>query len=153
MLLCIYAIAIHMERKCNKCGQVKPITEFYKTGRKTDKTPNQRHYICKECTKARLKTAEHQSPERKRELALRRMYGITTDEYNQMLELQSGRCAVCKTDKAGGKHNVFCVDHDHVTGKVRELLCKDCNIVLGIINDSPEHLGRLMAYILKHKDD
>ena len=49
--------------------------------------------------------------------------------------------------------DVFCVDHDHVTGKVRELLCKDCNIVLGIINDSPEHLGRLMAYIIKHKDD
>ena len=142
-----------MERKCNKCSQVKPITEFYKTGRKTDKDPNNRHYTCKDCTKKRLKVSPSQSPERKRELFLKRNYGITPDEYDAMLEMQSSKCAVCKTDAPGGKHNVFCVDHDHVTGKVRELLCKDCNIVLGIINDSPEHLGRLMAYIVKHKDD
>ena len=141
-----------MEKKCTKCGEVKQETDFYKTGRKTDKNPNNRHSVCKECTKARLKVSASQSPERKRELHLRRYYGITPEEYDEMLEMQSGKCAVCKTDTAGGKHNVFCVDHDHVTGKVRELLCKDCNIVLGIINDSPEHLGRLMAYIIKHKD-
>ena len=141
-----------MKRKCNKCGEVKQLTDFYKTGRKTDKNKDNRHYTCKECTKARLKTAEHQSPERKRRNHLRRLYDITPEEYDEMLQMQSGKCAVCKTEEAGGKHNVFCVDHDHITGKVRELLCKDCNIVLGIINDSPEHLGRLMAYIVKHKD-
>ena len=140
-----------MERKCNKCGQVKPITEFYKTGRKTDKNPDNRHYTCKDCTKKRLK--DKHNPTTYRRQHLRRAYDISLEEYDEMLEMQSGRCAVCKTETAGGKHNVFCVDHDHVTGKVRELLCKDCNIVLGIIKDSPEHLGRLMAYIIKHKND
>ena len=140
-----------MERKCTKCSQIKPITEFYKTGRKTDKKPDQRHYTCKTCTKKRV--TSRYDPEVYRKQHLRRTYDISSEEYDEMLEMQSGRCAVCKTDKAGGKHNVFCVDHDHVTGKVRELLCKDCNIVLGIIKDSPEHLGRLMAYIIKHKDD
>ena len=48
----------------------------------------------------------------------------------------------------GGKHNQWCVDHDHVAGAVRELLCKDCNIVLGLVEDSPEHLQRLMNILL-----
>ena len=88
----------------------------------------------------------------KRERALMRMYGITGAEYQDLLDAQGGKCAVCKTETAGGKHNVFCVDHDHVTGKVRELLCKDCNIVLGLVQDSPEHLNRLIAYVIKHND-
>ena len=140
-----------MERKCNKCGEVKQLTDFYKTGRKTDKNKNNRHYTCKECTKARVKRNHNSTTYRRQHL--RRNYDISLEEYEEMLSIQGSKCAVCKTEKAGGKHNVFCVDHDHVTGKVRELLCKDCNIVLGIINDSPEHLGRLMAYILKHTDD
>ena len=141
-----------MERKCNKCGEVKDLeTCFYKTGRKTDKNKDNRHYTCKECTKARLKVSPSQSPERKRELFLKRNYGLTAEEYDEMLNRQSSQCACCGTDKPGGKHNVFCVDHDHVTGAVRDLLCKDCNIVLGIVQDSPEHLMRLIQYIARHE--
>ncbi len=143
-----------MERTCNKCHQVKDLEQdFYLTGRKTDKNKTNRHYTCKECTKARLKISESQSPERKRELHLRRKYDISLEEYDQMLELQGGKCALCPATTPGGKHNNenWCVDHDHVTGKVRELLCNDCNLVLGIIKDSPEHLGRMITYILKHK--
>ncbi len=140
-------------RKCNKCHETLPLTDFYKTGRKTDKDPNKRHYTCKECTKARLKTAESQSPERARARELRRKYDISPEEYDEMLLLQGGTCAICHKAEAGGKHNVFCVDHDHLTGKVRELLCKDCNVVLGIVKDSPEHLGRLMAYMIKHSNN
>ena len=139
-----------MKRTCNKCGQEKDITDFYKTRRKTDTNPDQRHYTCKVCTRKRL--SKTYDPDTYRRQHLRRKYDISVEEYDEMLKMQSGACAVCKTEKAGGKHNVFCVDHDHVTGKVRELLCKDCNIVLVIINDSPEHLGRLMAYIVKHND-
>ena len=141
-------------RICNKCGIKQDLeTCFYKTGRKTDTNPNNRHYTCKDCTKARLKIAESQSPERKRELHLRRKYDISLEEYDQMVELQGDKCALCPATKPGGKHNNanWCVDHDHVTGKVRELLCNDCNMVLGIIKDSPEHLGRMITYILKHK--
>ena len=139
-----------MERCCNKCGVLKPLIEFYKTGRKNDKNPDSRHYECKECAIKRVKKAY--CPQRARKQFLRRNYDISIEEYDEMLELQSGSCAVCKTTQAGGKHNVFCVDHDHITGKVRELLCKDCNIALGIVKDSPEHLGRLIAYVIKHND-
>ena len=143
-----------MERKCNKCGEVKDLeTGFYKTGRKTDKNKENRHYTCKECTKARVKAAHHADPSLQRRRDLKRLYGITLEEYDDMLERQGSKCACCGSEDARGKHNVFCVDHDHVTGKVRELLCKDCNIVLGIINDSPEHLMRLIQYIARHESD
>ena len=140
-------------RTCNKCGETKDLEQdFYKTGRKTDK-PDARHYVCKECTKARIKANNTADPSKERSRHLRRAYGITLEEYEQMLELQGGKCALCPKTAPGGRHAQahWCVDHDHVTGKVRELLCNDCNMVLGIIKDSPEHLGRMITYILKHK--
>ena len=140
-----------MERKCNKCGEVKDLeTGFYKTGRKNDRDPNQRHHECKECAKKRIKATR--DPERARDLHYRRVYGITLADFNRMVLAQGSKCACCGTDKPGGKHNQWCVDHDHVTGVVRELLCKDCNIVLGLVEDSPEHLQRLIAYIAKHTE-
>ena len=141
-----------MERKCRKCNEIKPLTEFYKTGRKNDKNPNERNHECKECTKARVSASHKANPDKKRDRHLRRNYGITLAEFNRMVLAQGSKCACCGTDKPGGKHNQWCVDHDHVTGAVRELLCKDCNIVLGIIEDSPEHLQRLLQYIIKHND-
>jgi hypothetical protein len=142
-----------MKRTCNKCGIEQDLeTCFYKTGRKSDKDKNNRHYECKTCTKARVNAAAAASPNAQRARDYKRKYGITIDEYEQMLELQGGTCALCPKTSPGGRHaqQHWCVDHDHVTGKVRELLCNDCNMVLGIIKDSPEHLGRMITYILKH---
>ncbi len=83
-------------RKCNKCHETLPLTDFYKTGRKTDKDPNKRHYTCKECTKARLKTAESQSPENKRRAHLRRKYDISIEEYNDFLtHMRSTIAIIC----------------------------------------------------------
>ena len=139
------------QRTCNKCGQTKDLTEFYKTGRKTDKNPDNRHYTCKDCTKARLKQAQSQSPERVRERHLQRVYGISTEEYNEMLVNQEGSCAICPTTEPGGKHNVFHVDHCHETGKVRGLLCKNCNIALGLVQDKPDVLGKMITYLITHQ--
>ncbi len=54
-------------------------------------------------------------------------YGITEEEYNTLLEKQNYQCAVC--------HEIpeewLCVDHDHITGKIRGLLCKSCNLLVG----------------------
>ena len=138
-------------RTCNKCGINQPIDNYYHSRRKGDKRTDERSYECKLCTLKRVK--ENHDPVRARDRHLRKKYGITLEQFNEMLEKQNGRCACCGTDKPGGKHNVFCVDHDHITGKVRELLCKDCNIVLGLVEDSPEHLQRLIEYIAKHTDD
>jgi hypothetical protein len=140
------------DRKCNKCEQIKPLSSFYKTGRKNDKDPNSRHHECKECAKARIKASHQANPDAARERHLRRCYGIGIADFNRMLLAQGSKCACCGTDKPGGKHNQWMVDHDHVTGVVRELLCKDCNLVLGLVQDCPEHLHQLMAYIVKHNE-
>ena len=133
-----------MKRKCYKCHQTKDISQFY-----GDKSKNSgRNYECKECTKARVKATR--DPERSRDLHYRRNYGITLADFNRMVLAQGSKCACCGTSEPRGKHNQWCVDHDHVTGTVRELLCKDCNIVLGLVEDSPQHLHRLSEYVLKH---
>lgn len=141
-----------MERKCDKCHEIKPLTEFYKTSRKNDKDPNARHHECKECAKALIRASREANPDKHKDYHLRRAYRITLAQFNRMVLAQGSKCACCGTDKSGSKHNQWCVDHDHVTGAVRELLCKDCNIVLGIIEDSPKHLQRLLQYIIKHND-
>jgi len=133
-----------MDRKCYRCQETKDISEFY-----TDKSKTGgRNYECKECTKARVKATR--DPERARDRHYRRLYGISLADFNRMVLSQGSRCACCGSNEPGGKHNQWCVDHDHVTGQIRELLCKDCNIVLGLVEDSPEHLQRLLQYIVKH---
>jgi hypothetical protein len=73
-------------------------------------------------------------------------YGITPDDYATMLELQDGRCAVCKRVQEGQR---LAVDHDHVTGKVRGLLCNQCNRGIGLLGDSPELLLSAVNYLRK----
>lgn len=132
------------ERKCYRCKQTKPLEEFY--GDKSKACG--RNYECKECTKARIKSTS--DPEKARDRHYRRNYGISLADFNRMVLAQGNKCACCGTDKPGGKHGQWCVDHDHTTGDVRQLLCKDCNIVLGIVEDSPEHLHKLINYVLRH---
>jgi hypothetical protein len=71
----------------------------------------------------------------KRKDKLRARYGITLEEYDKMLKDQGGVCAICGTDNPGVGFDLFLVDHDHKTGKVRGLLCNRCNIILEYPND------------------
>lgn len=56
-----------------------------------------------------------------------RIYGITLNDYNKIFKTQKGRCKICKTKNMGGTHGVLFVDHDHISGTVRGLLCYYCN--------------------------
>ena len=133
-----------MERQCRVCGTVKPLTEFYKTGRKNG---DERHYECKECAKARVK--QRHCPETYRRQHLKRAYGITPEQYDELLEKQNGKCACCGADKPGNsrRDKYFAVDHDHSTGKVRGLLCHNCNTALGLIRDNPQTLTSMLTYL------
>jgi len=79
-------------------------------------------------------------------------YGITLEQYNEMVELQGGRCAICNKVPAGTSHTSrrLAVDHDHATGTVRGLLCGPCNTTIGMIEDSPGLLDRMRRYLGKH---
>lgn len=71
-------------------------------------------------------------------------YGITYEEHERMYREQGGLCLGCK------KRDAVCVDHDHVTGLVRGLLCKPCNSALGFAEDSVDILTGLAAYLDRH---
>lgn len=78
---------------------------------------------------------------------LEKMYGVSRDEFNDMLRKQAGTCAICKTETPGGPGNRFQVDHDHQTGAVRGLLCSRCNFVLGYAKDRIKVLESAILYL------
>lgn len=82
-----------------------------------------------------------------RERHLVRKYGITEDVYKQMLADQGGCCAICGAlEKEQFKH-VLHVDHCHATGRVRGLLCRGCNHMLGVVGDNASLLLRAIEYL------
>lgn len=80
-------------------------------------------------------------------------YGMTEDDYIVMLAAQDGLCAICKSSDPGHGNTFFCVDHNHDTGVVRGLLCKDCNTGIGMLKDSPTVLRSAIEYLSDGDDD
>ena len=87
----------------------------------------------------------HRQRGRKSQLKLK--YGLTEADYQQMLETQNGACAICGTTTPTGKWKVFAVDHCHESGKVRGLLCNECNRGIGLLRDSSDLLRKAAEYI------
>jgi hypothetical protein len=76
-----------------------------------------------------------------------RKYGLTLLDYDEMVKTQDGRCHICGTTDSGIAGEVWAVDHDHVTKRVRALLCSDCNAGLGLFGDDPERLRAAAHYL------
>ncbi len=77
-----------------------------------------------------------------------KMYGISIDAYNRMLEEQGHVCAICKNVNKNGR--VLGIDHDHETGQVRGLLCNKCNFGIGHFNDSIALLSKASEYLASY---
>jgi hypothetical protein len=78
---------------------------------------------------------------------LKHRYGLTITQYEDMSKAQSGKCAIC----GATQNQPLYVDHDHKTGKVRELLCAKCNTAVGVVEkEGLERIFELMQYIDKH---
>jgi len=81
-------------------------------------------------------------------------YDMTIEEYQSMLDRQKGLCASCNNPETAkgntGKLKPLAVDHDHVTGKVRSLLCSNCNQALGCLKEDPERVNALLRYIKQY---
>ena len=80
---------------------------------------------------------------------LEKTYGLSLEDYHIMLAKQEGKCSMCGVDN-NGKHENFYVDHDHKTGKVRSLLCKSCNFMVGVVETKEDLLGLSKQYLNKH---
>ncbi len=128
-------------KRCAQCEKTKPASAFWKCKRWKDGL----QYACKTCLRPQVKA----TPRDARNSRLRRQYGITIEDYEEMLASQEGKCAICGTTTPWpkGKYQNFCIDHDHESGKIRGLLCGSCNPGLGSFKDNPELLRKAARYL------
>lgn len=103
--------------------------------------------------RALWRAAYRRKPLNKKHKMLKKSFGISLDQYNQMLLFQNNRCAICgeiesvrSNNKSGGIKSLA-VDHCHATGRIRGLLCNRCNIGLGHFKDDIWVLGRTIEYL------
>ncbi len=144
-------------KRCTRCGAVKPVSEFYFKRQRGQR----RHPTCKPCMLAYHKSRrdayfqEHgRNPPRDfRPRNLKTNYGLTQEDFDRMMAKQGGVCAVCRQPPNSERFKYLSVDHDHGTGKVRELLCTRCNMMIGQAKENPAVLIAAAEYLRKHQSD
>lgn len=94
------------------------------------------------------------NPEKVKEMSrkayLKRVFDLTPEEYNRMFEAQGGVCAICGEPERVDRLKYLSIDHNHITGKVRGLLCSRCNFVVGVTGENIVILQRTIDYLRKH---
>lgn len=134
-------------RSCLRLARQKYYRDNKERWRDYDAAPGRREY----------KAEWYQKSARTyRDRNLRRHYGITIEQYEEMLQAQDGVCAICKRPEKAlnrGVPTVLHVDHHHGTGKVRALLCSDCNRGLGCFQENEDYLRAALAYLTEHTVD
>lgn len=143
-----------LSRTCAQCGSTEtrkwysgPVCYecYYPAHNKSYYAKNREKLI------AASKEYAKRAPIVNRKATLRAKYRITLEDYNNMLAAQAGKCAICGTDKPGRRGvKYLCVDHCHKTGKVRGLLCVQCNSALGQLQDNLQTLQSAIEYLKQH---
>lgn len=141
-------------KRCSMCGKEKAESEFYlrlptKDGARKPRTE------CKACNSIRRKVFFTRLGRRKTQTIQRRQnimkrHNASLGLFAEMLLVQKGVCAICELPETGirrGKVQSLAMDHDHVTGRLRGLLCSRCNGALGMVSDSAHILGRMKSYL------
>lgn len=135
-----------METKfCKDCQTDKPLADFPKN--KNGKLGLGTY--CRKCQQVRTMSAPNYKTN-VRKAQLKRNYGITLDKYDEILDRQHGRCAICKQLETSDKQYLS-VDHNHETGAIRGLLCHNCNVGLGKFKDNQEYLTSAIWYLETYK--
>lgn len=126
------------EKNCLECRKWKPMSAFQKNkGYKDGRT-----YYCRKCNND--KASERMRRDRRVNITrqLKCKYGVTLEEVEKMKKSQQGKCYICERDV-----EILQVDHNHITGKVRGLLCFKCNAGIGMFQDSIVLLRKAAIYL------
>lgn len=130
-------------RVCKVCNRRQPMERYHFAG-----NVKYRRRTCKKCCEDRRQLWRQNHPDkaskRDRDRARKLKYGIMPDDFDLLLLDQEYRCKICDTRLAGGTTHV---DHDHKTGRIRGLLCFNCNVAIGHLRDDPSLLDRAAAYL------
>ena len=105
---------------------------------------------CNECRSKDRKA--NYCPDYNANAMLKKAYGITLEQYDQMAEAQGHKCAICESTEPKSHGARFAVDHDHKTGKVRGLLCGPCNMGMGKLGDDIALLTSAIEYLRDHSN-
>ena len=134
---------------CTKCGLGRDETEYYleKAKRKDGSIREFRRSHCRACELSRKSKADKRTKVQKREAEELRKYGLTPDVKAAMLAAQKHCCGICGTKNPGGRYNSWNIDHCHHTGEVRGLLCWNCNVGIGKLNDDAQLLRRAIQWL------
>ena len=150
-----------MREKCSFCGvKLTNLNRYLSRIKKHS-------YICKICSNKENQKWQHNNLEKckiwsknyyithKKEIIsrtkknnLKRKYGLLFQDYNQLFELQNGKCLICNNIE---NKRLLSVDHDHKTGKIRGLLCSNCNTGLGNFKDNSILLEKAIKYLKETK--
>lgn len=135
-------------RKCIDCNIEKDDCSFNLRSKKSEL----RQSRCKDCESKNAKIRYLKNREKRilkqRKINILNKYGVTEEEYNIMLKSQDSKCAICGSKEIKRKGaKFFNIDHCHKSNKVRGLLCHNCNIVLGKIEDSKDWLKQALKYL------
>ena|SRR3990167_6756640 len=160
-------------RCCSKCGEEKAIIAFSKTSPGVCRVCyNQRKKTWRLANPLKQKNSEqkwmssltnkeihklamsrwYQQNKKKlkqsaRKAHLAREYGLSEEDYERMYVEQGGKCVICS-----GWQNRLCVDHDHQTGRVRQLLCRRCNAAIGSFEEDIRLLAQAIDYLVKWRE-
>lgn len=121
-------------RVCSRCRVEKPLSEFYE---KPDTATGTHGSQCRECTKIGVREGKR-----------RREYGLTPKAWQKLFESQGKCCAICGTKEIDHEWHT---DHCHKTDRVRGILCKSCNLMLGNARDNLDILYAAIRYLKSHR--
>ncbi len=156
---------------CSQCCVSKPLTSFTKDTRSgRNKTGGKYGYRadCKECrriynkryhtengdkVRAQQRKWRNENITQEKDRMLQYCYGISVEQYSQMLEEQNGCCAICLNPETAMNQKTktlrsLAVDHNHQNGQVRGLLCSNCNMAIGKFKDDISRLQNAIQYLL-----
>ncbi len=117
-------------QQCRHCKLELPLSNFHSDKR----TTNLVRTVCKSCRYIH-----------------RRLIHLSENQYKELLQAQNNECAICGTNADKFK-SALNVDHNYKTGKIRGLLCTNCNMGLGQFKDSISNLHQALMYVARHDE-
>lgn len=126
-------------KKCSGCHRL-PLFAFEQSAESRDGYASR----CRKCARARRDQYQIADVGQRRNAQLKRLYGVSLDGFNLIVESQAGRCPICLRSDVK-----MVMDHDHSTGRNRGALCQECNFGLGHFKDNSDRMAAAIWYLHK----
>jgi hypothetical protein len=134
-------------KTCKKCNVEKALSEYYKSKKNLDGLDG----TCKACRIIYSTQWQKDNPEKKKATwrkANYNRYGITHQDKLDMVKAQNSKCAICEREL--DTEFQACVDHCHTTKVIRGILCRNCNVGIGLFKDSLDILKSAQNYLKRY---